>query len=94
MAHTMTLQVPDDIYQPLVNAAEVIDRQPEEVAVEWLSSVANDVNHDPLLALAGTLECELTDVADRHDDYIGQGLPKEANNLPMRPQSHSRWRWW
>ena len=32
---------------------------------------------DLLLALAGTLECEVTDIAERHDDYIGDGLLAE-----------------
>lgn len=25
----------------------------------------------PLLALAGTLECDVTDISKRHDEYIG-----------------------
>ena len=29
---------------------------------------------DPLLTLAGTLECEVTDIGQRHDDYIGDAL--------------------
>lgn len=32
---------------------------------------------DPLLALAGTLECEVTDIGERHDDYIGDALIAE-----------------
>lgn len=32
---------------------------------------------DPLLALAGTLECEITDIGERHDDYIGDTLIAE-----------------
>ena len=32
---------------------------------------------DPLLALAGTLECEVTDIGERHDDYIGDALLAE-----------------
>lgn len=33
-----------------------------------------DTHDDPLLQLAGTLECDVADVADRHDDYIGMSL--------------------
>lgn len=29
---------------------------------------------DPLLALAGTLEWDVTDIGERHDDYIGDTL--------------------
>ena len=32
---------------------------------------------DPLLALAGTLECVVTDIGERHDDYIGDVLLAE-----------------
>ena len=32
---------------------------------------------DPLLALAVTLECEVTDIGERHDDYIGDALLAE-----------------
>lgn len=32
---------------------------------------------DPLLALAGTLACEVTDIGERHDDYIGDTLLAE-----------------
>ena len=32
---------------------------------------------DPLLALAGTLECEVADIGERHDDYIGDALLAE-----------------
>lgn len=32
---------------------------------------------DPLLALAGTLEYKVTDLSERHDEYIGQALLAE-----------------
>ena len=32
---------------------------------------------DSLLALAGTLECEATDIGEHHDDYIGDTLIAE-----------------
>ena len=34
-------------------------------------------NPDPLLALAGTLEYNSTDLSERHDKYIGQALRTE-----------------
>ena len=65
MAHTLTLSVPDAVYEPLVKAAEVTERKPEELAIEWLVSAARQkgVDNDPLLALAGTLGFPPTDVA-------------------------------
>ena len=34
-------------------------------------------NPDPLLALAGTLEYDSTDLSEQHDEYIGQALRAE-----------------
>jgi hypothetical protein len=34
-------------------------------------------NPDPLLALAGTLKYEATDLSERHDEYIGKALLAE-----------------
>ena len=34
-------------------------------------------NPDPLLALAGTLEYDSTDLSERHDEYIGRELRTE-----------------
>lgn len=31
-------------------------------------------NEDPLLALAGTLECDEENISERHDEYIGDAL--------------------
>ena len=36
---------------------------------------------DPLLALAGTLACDVTDIGERHDEYIGQALQKEMRGV-------------
>ena len=32
---------------------------------------------DPLLALAGTLTCDATNIGEKHDEYIGQALLEE-----------------
>jgi hypothetical protein len=38
---------------------------------------AHEDNPDPLLALAGTLQSDVTDIGERHDDYIGDALLAE-----------------
>ena len=35
---------------------------------------AHEDNPDPLLALAGTLQSDVTDISERHDDYIAAAL--------------------
>jgi hypothetical protein len=37
---------------------------------------------DPLLALSGAFESELTDIGERHDEYIGQALAAEMRGEP------------
>jgi hypothetical protein len=32
---------------------------------------------DPLIALLGTLECDVTDIGERHDEYIADALLAE-----------------
>ncbi len=38
---------------------------------------AHEDNPDPLLALAGTLQSDVTDIGERHDDYIAAALLAE-----------------
>ena len=38
---------------------------------------AYEDNPDPLLALAGTLQSDVTDIGERHDDYIADALLAE-----------------
>lgn len=38
---------------------------------------AYEDNSDPLLALAGTLQSDVTDISERHDDYIAAALLAE-----------------
>ena len=38
---------------------------------------AHEDNPDPLLALAGTLQSDVTDIGERHDDYIRDALLAE-----------------
>lgn len=35
---------------------------------------------DPLLALAGTLTSDVTNISERHDEYIGQALLEEMRD--------------
>ena len=74
MARTLTLELPDKVFDSLCTSAAEVGTTPEALAAEHLIHIHPDRDVDPLLALAGTLECELTDVAERHDHYIGQSI--------------------
>jgi hypothetical protein len=74
MAYTLTLEVPTHIYKILLEKASMAGKTPERVVLEWVETVANEIDMDPLLNLAGVITSDKTDVSVHHDDYIGQEL--------------------
>jgi hypothetical protein len=77
MSRTITLEIPEETYEAIEMQAESRGSEPAQMVVEWLSEAVRRAQmavEDPLEALIGTLECEVTDVAEHHDDYIGQAL--------------------
>lgn len=74
MGHKLTLEISDDIYEPLNRNAEQTGRSPEVVAIEWLKTAAETLTEDPLLQLAGVFAANVTDMSERHDHYIGDQL--------------------
>ena len=89
MSQLLSLKLPDDIYELLLKTAEVAGQKPDKWIVTQLSlhlpltssKVAqasqqpSDMERDDdLLALAGTLESDITDIGEQHDLYIGQAL--------------------
>ncbi|MFB0534322.1 MAG: hypothetical protein ACETWR_05000 [Anaerolineae bacterium] len=80
MSRTITLEISEETYEAIEMQAETKGLEPAQMVVEWLSEAirqAQTAAEDPLEALIGSLECEVTDVAEHHDYYIGQALAKE-----------------
>jgi hypothetical protein len=69
MGHTLTLEIPDELYNPLLQKAKATGQTPEKLLTEWLSTAVQRPNNDPLLQLAGVFEAEVTDATERHDSY-------------------------
>lgn len=74
---TLTVELEDRLYQTLKLIAQQLGQTPEQIGAQWIAKAVERVECDPLLALAGTLECDVTDVGERHDHYIGQSLLSE-----------------
>jgi len=74
MSKVLTLQIRDDVYEPLLKKANQIGQTPEQIAIEWIENQIKTLTDDPLLQLAGICESKITNVSDRHDEYIGQSL--------------------
>lgn len=83
MDRTITLEIPEETYEAIEMEAEAKGLEPAQMVVEWLSEAikrAQIAAEDPLEALIGTLECEVTDVAEHHDYYVGRALAKELRS--------------
>lgn len=74
MAKTLTLEIPDDVYEPLLKRARQIGQTPEQIISQWIECAVKQLTSDPLLQLAGVFESDVTDISERHDEYIGQNL--------------------
>ena len=81
MSQTLTIEVRDDVYQAIRDAAERSGKTPDEVGADWLEAAVRRVMDDPLFALAGSIKSDVPDWADRHDSYIGQALAKQLDSV-------------
>lgn len=77
MSRVLTIQIQDDVYEPLSKKAKQIGQTPEQIATEWTENQVKILIEDALLKLAGIFESKINDVSDRHDEYIGQRLRNE-----------------
>ncbi|ARV59883.1 hypothetical protein BZZ01_15720 [Nostocales cyanobacterium HT-58-2] len=76
MNHTLMLEIPDNLYEPLIKVAARIGRTPEELAVDWLSAAVQQYADDPLEKFIGAFRSDIPSWVDQHDKYIGQRLIK------------------
>ena len=74
MSTTLTLEIPDKIYRPLLKKADKRGKTLDQILIEWLGDVVKDELDDPLLQLAGAFTSDIKDVGTNHDFYIGQEL--------------------
>ncbi len=72
--HTLTLELPDDIYEPLLHKAQRSASTPEALLTRWAIEAVQPVPDDPLLKLLGSIEGDVSDVSAKHDDYLGRSL--------------------
>ena len=68
LAGTLKCNLPETETPPAVEMREKESSLPPEIR-----------DSDPLLALAGTLACDVTDISERHDEYIVDTLIAELH---------------
>jgi hypothetical protein len=77
MGHTISIDLPDDLYATLRSQAERAGKPLEQFVADRLLSANPSPDQDDLLKLAGSLHSDVTDIADRHDHYIGERLAQK-----------------
>ncbi|MFN8492699.1 MAG: hypothetical protein U0350_34170 [Caldilineaceae bacterium] len=87
MGHVLLLELPEEIYQPLIKTAQQSGDTLEQVATNWLAAMVRQTWQDPLERFIGSFRSNVFDWADQHDLYLGQQLSQEMQgrsevNLP------------
>lgn len=80
MGHTLTLEVPEDAYEPLAETAKQRGSTAEELAVEWLVTAIHKAMNDPVENFIGAFSSSVPDWADQHDKYLGQALMDQMHD--------------
>ncbi len=77
MTHSLLLEVPESIYQPIVEEAKAEGRKVEEIALERLEVKKPKQTADPLDEFVGAFRSDVPDWADNHYKYLGENLMRE-----------------
>lgn len=78
MTHSLTLEIPESVYQSLAEKASKNGKKIEEIALEKLANGdGSSINEDPLDKFIGAFESGIPDLAANHDKYIGEALMRE-----------------
>ena len=80
MGHTLVLELPEDLYKPLLQKAKQAGSTPEELAIKWLVSVIHNIINDPVENFIGAFSSDVSDWSDQHDKYLGKALMKKMSN--------------
>jgi hypothetical protein len=74
MGHTMTLNVPEQVYRYLMQKAKAVGQKPESLAVQLLATATQAGADDPVESFIGALSSQGSDWADQHDAHLGNNL--------------------
>jgi len=77
MTHSLLLEVPENIYQPLAEEAEAKGRRVEDVALERLANGEAKTVDDPFEKFIGAFDSRGMNWAEKHDEYLGENLKRE-----------------
>jgi hypothetical protein len=76
----LTITLSPDLQEKLLTQAALLNVSLESLVLQSLEQTVQQVasvNHDPLVALFGSIRSGIPDLADNHDHYVGQALQEE-----------------
>ena len=84
MSQSLTIQLPDDLQQTLLNRAAQTQLTLEQIILttlnqQFLQPTTPDLTDDPLFQLAGCITSNIPGLAENHGYYLGQALYQEMN---------------
>ncbi len=77
MTHSLTIEVPENIYRGIVNEAESKKRKVEDIALERLAKDTPPPIDDSLDNFVGAFSSDVPDWTEKHDEYIGEKLAED-----------------
>jgi len=80
VAHPLTIDIPEPVYHNLEKWAAQQGTTPEALATDWIARRVIELENDPLMHWAGAIDPDVADVAQRHDEYLGQALSQETRD--------------
>jgi predicted transcriptional regulator len=82
MPKTLTIELPDEIYEGLQKLAEKWKTTPERIAADWVVLQADQVLNDPLEEIIGAIDTGVIGWGERHDELLGEALMKKVRGEP------------
>ena len=77
MTHPITLDIPDEVFQPLLRLAQEKGQTVETIANACLAESVAPLPGGRLRRWIGASSSNIPDASLRHDDYLGQAILDE-----------------
>jgi hypothetical protein len=91
MGYTLTLDMPEDVYQSLIRQAKQTGQLPEAVAVQLLATATQHRVDDSLEQFIGAFRSHGADWTDEHDVYLEKAVAGSMNPATFQGnQNHAR----
>jgi len=82
MPKTLTIELPDEIYEGLQKLAEKWQTTPERIASNWVVYEVERVLNDPLEKWIGAIDTGVIGWGERHDELLGEALMRKVRGEP------------